>query len=436
MHSMDGPSREGAAQALPSVIHEEGVHFYLSRRTVIALMVALTAPWAVLALLLLGLGAVNLFGDAEVASSGVLGARVTKGKPGPWGNLQYTRVAIEPPEHFIVLPKQPQAPRWFFRGFKRQEMTNFLQALPLTEVQRLSLMQATTWTESQEGIWLAPPAELVLGLAPEVRARIYDLLALMPENQMQTKLRLFNPDFLDERIEASGLATESVELFRKLLYPRGPHLLFADEEVMLPQLPDDAERRRFLKMLNREDALLVRLLVTPETDVEKLVAYWGGGGRAKDLEPLLQSLRRVAGGTELGVAQLLPALARRRLYTYAEPTTRRGPAPRDDLWAALNFFNRTPDARFFDLELASQTIRKEYYEIAADSRLGDMVALFTADDLLVTAAVYIADDIIFTRSGPRPASPWLLTTISQWANQWALFSPQETPPSVRTYRRK
>jgi hypothetical protein len=413
------------------------MQLYLSRRMAIALAAVLAAPWAGLALLLLGFAMLNLFGDAEVASSGTLGARVTRGKPGPWGDLRYTRIAIEPPEHFVVLPKQPQAPRWFFRGFKREQLTNYLRTLPLTEEQRLSLTQATTrWTETHEGIWLAPPAELVLGLTPEVRARLYDLLAQISEKQMQSKLRLFDPNFLDERIEASGLAVESVELFRKLLYPRGQHLLFADEDVMLPNLSDDAERRRFLKMLDRENALLVKLLITPETDVDKLVAYWGVGGRAKDLEPLLQSLRRVAGGTELGIAQLLPAFARRRLYTYAEPTAKQGAAARSDLWAALNFFSRTPDDRFSDIELAVKTIRKEYYEIAADNRLGDLVALFTADDMMVTAAVYIADNVVFARSGPRPTSPWLLTTISQWTDQWTLFFPQETPPSVRTYRHK
>ncbi|MCX7826513.1 MAG: hypothetical protein N2689_13280, partial [Verrucomicrobiae bacterium] len=171
-------------------------------------------------------------------------------------------------------------------------------------------------------------------------------------------------------------------------------------------------------------------------DVEKLVAYWGVGGRAKDLGPLLQSLRRVAGGTELGIAQLLPTFARRRLYTYAEPTATQKPAARSDLWAALNFFNRTPDDRFFDVKVASNAIRKEYYEIAADSRLGDVVALFTPDDIMVTTAVYIADDIVFARSSPRRTSPWLLMTISQWADQWALSLPKETPPNVRIYRHK
>ncbi|MFA6561583.1 MAG: hypothetical protein WCV00_06710 [Verrucomicrobiia bacterium] len=432
---MSKPSQTGTAQ-VPSAVQNDGMRLYLSRRMAIALVVALTAPWGGMVLLFLGLGVLNLFDDAGVAGSNILGARVMRGKPGPWGHLQYTRIAIEPPERFIVLSKQPQAPRWFFKGVKREQLTSVLQTLPFTDIQRVSFTQSATWTETNEGVWLAPPAELVLALTPDVRAQLYGLLMLVSENQMQAKLHTFNSDFLDERIGASGLATESVELFRKLLYRRGQQLLFADEDVVLPRLPNDAERLRFLKMLDRENALLVKLLITPETDVDKLVSYWGVGGRAKDLEPLLRSLRRVSGGTELGIAQLLPSFARRRLYTYAQPKTKRESASMSDLWAVLNFFNWTPDSRYSDIMLAGETIRKEYYEIAGDGRLGDMVALFTADNKMVSAAVYIADDIIFTRSSPRPTSPWLLTTISYWANQWAPFFPQETPPSVRTCRRK
>ncbi|MCX7826511.1 MAG: hypothetical protein N2689_13270, partial [Verrucomicrobiae bacterium] len=382
-------------------------------------MLALIAPWAAAVALLLGFEVVEEIGSPHSARHPFARPQVTHGRSGPWGYLQYTRIAIEPPEYFVVLPSQPQMPRWFFKGFNRQQLTTFLQTLPLTEIQRVSLTQAATWIESKEGIWLAPPPELVLGLNQQARTRIYDVLALIPENQMQTKVFSFNPDYLDERLKASNLRPESVKLFRDLLYWQGRRLLFADADVVLPKLANDIERRRFLKMLARKNTLLVKLLITPETDVKELVEYWAVGGRSKDLEPLLHSLRRVHGGTELGIAQLLPAFARQRLYTYPDPSANPNLLRKNDLWAVLNFFRWTPDDRYADMTVAGEVVKKEYYEIAGNTRLGDMAALFSSDNLMVSSMVYIADDIVFGKAGPLPTEPWVLVTLSDWMRLWS-----------------
>lgn len=432
---MKEASQHETAPASGSVA-QQGVQLCLSRRAIAVLMLALVAPWAAVLALLAGFGIVEELGNPQPRKGSFARPQVTRGRSGPWGELQYTRIAIEPPEYFVVLPQQPQMPRWFFKGVNRQQLAAFLQTLPLTEIQQVSLTQATTWTETKEGIWLAPPPELVLGLSQQARARIYDLLALIPENQMMTKVFSFNPDYLDERLKASDLRRESLELFRGLLYWQGRRLLFADADVVLPRLPDDTERRRFLKMLARKNTMLAKLLITPETNVEELVEYWAVGGRAKDLGPLLESLRRVRGGTELGIAQLLPSFARRRLYTYPDPEGGPKLLRKNDLWALLNFFQWTPDDRYADMTVASEEVKKEYYEIAGNSRLGDMVALVAADNRMISSTIYIADDIVFGRPGPLPTEPWLLVTINDWMSLWTSFFSPDRPLSVRIYRRK
>ena len=95
---------------------------------------------------------------------------------------------------------------------------------------------------------------------------------------------------IDWRLQESGLAPESIALLKRLLYAQGENLLlFADFEPALRSLPSDAERRRFMKAISRKRAVLARLRLDPDADVEKISQYWGVGGRRKDVFPFLNA---------------------------------------------------------------------------------------------------------------------------------------------------
>lgn len=74
--------------------------------------------------------------------------------------------------------------------------------------------------------------------------------------------------------------------------PAGNGALFLRRDRRDGLLPSEVERVHLLKTLSRQSTLLMKLLVGPETDVGALERYWGKVGRAKDLRPLLESLKR------------------------------------------------------------------------------------------------------------------------------------------------
>jgi hypothetical protein len=204
----------------------------------------------------------------------------------------------------------------------------------------------------------------------------------------------------------------------------------------LPRLPDEGERVRFVKTLARRNTLLAKVRINEQTDVEKLVAYWGFDGRAKDLRPLIESLRRVPGGATLDVAHLLPPFARRRMYTYPVPTNDPRAGRRDGLWTALNFFNETPDDRFADPQVAINAISANYYPISGGAQLGDLMVLLTRTDQLIHCATYVADDVVFTKNGPAYLQPWMFQRLGDMVEYHSAFYPPNEPLRVRIFRAK
>jgi hypothetical protein len=63
---------------------------------------------------------------------------------------------------------------------------------------------------------------------------------------------------------------------------------------------------------------------------------------------------------------------------------------------------------------------------------GDLVFLINKKDEVIHSAVYIADDLVFTKNGINFAQPWILMRIP---NLRAVFSYQDEPRIVN-YRRK
>lgn len=408
----------------------------------------LIAPWGVVLLVILGkplIGAKAPWADslASSISSGSASeddanslARVTIGKPGRWGQLEYTRVAIELPEEFVFVPPRDSKPvRWFFKGFNKDQMLEFFKLSGLESSQFEALAQAKV-DLALNGCWITPPEEVILKLSPEARAKVYSHLVTFPENLPHVDPFCYREQLLGERLERSSLEDSSIDLFKRLLYRRGSLLLFADMETALRQLKDEAEQRRFVKTITRKTTLMAQLLVTPESDVDELVNYWSVGGRSKDLRPLLDSLSRVEGGCTLGVIHLLPRFMRQRIFTYPYTSEESEGVKHDCFWTAFNAFNDEPDDRFANLEYAGKVLQQQYYSILKPSQLGDMVFLATETGSAVHAATYIADDIVFTKNGATYTQPWILMRIDDMLAMYSIPYPAEHPLKVLYYRRK
>lgn len=412
--------------------------FTISRRAVAVLALIALAPW-LFAAAWLGLPkwkaskAKQTPANPEISDSP--NARAFRGRPGPWGELEYLRIAIEPPDEFIAAEAGGERPTWFFDSYTHDRLLALFSRCPLTPAQREALTSPTAILGAEGGLVIQPDPEVVLSLTPKAREMIYLALAASPRNVTQQNAFVFRPELLEERLEGSGLTSESIVLLKNLLYRHGNLRLFADLQLVLPRLPDDQERVRFIKTVARRNTLVANLRITPDTDIEKLVNYWGGSWRSKDIRPLLESLQRIPGGTTIDVAHLLPSFARRRLYTYPTPEIAAAGA-NGQHWTSLNFFSDTPNDRFNDDTFVTQTIQRHYYLIAGGFRLGDLVVLVAPDGSAIHTAVYVADGIVFTRNGIRATNPWQLMRIRDLVEFFAARTSPEHPLKVEYFRQR
>lgn len=329
------------------------------------------------------------------------------GSPGPWGEIEYIRVNLEIPEEFVDGEEQALGPtKWFFPGTTPEQLLAFFAASPLTEAQRAELRDVTQWAPAADGILLKPSSELILGLTPEARSAIYAQLARSARNDFHASPFVYRTGGFEDWFGQSGLSDATIELVKRVVYQRGAALCVSDLPELSAHVPDRAERRRLIKTLSRSAALLMKLRVQPESDTDALTKYWSQGWHVKDIGPMLQSLTRVTNGMTIDVIHLLPPFARRRVNSYPTPLAP-GQRPPDCYWTAFNFFNDTPDDRYFDDTIWRQELQQDY-QLTEHPTLGDLVFLTRPDGVPIHCAVFIADDVVFTKNGANLRQPWKL----------------------------
>jgi hypothetical protein len=416
------------------------LHVHFSPRMFIVSAVLIAVPWAVVVGLAVEMklhrgarrGAST--GEESVETS----PRASLGKPGAWGQLEYVRFNLEVPDEFVFVPSQDHPPiRWFFKGYTRDRAAEFLSSAGLTPAQLDVLLKKATWEAGPEGAAVTPGDELILGLSPAARAKIYSLLVEFPENNRQIDPIYFRPELLDERLANTGLSSPSLELLNSLLYKSDSSLLlFADFEPALRRLQDGDERQRFMKTVSRKPTLLARLKIDAESDTEALANYWGVGGRKKDLEPLLKALKSVDGGCRISIMALMPRFVREHLYNHPFTAPENATTKQDCFWSAMNFFNDQPDDRFNDMTYVGQVIDRDYYKILEPSQLGDVIFVATQKGTVVHAAAYLADDIVFTKNGAAYTQPWILMHLQDMVDSYSVHYPTSGPMQVLYYRKK
>ncbi|MFO1522715.1 MAG: hypothetical protein U1G05_11880 [Kiritimatiellia bacterium] len=155
------------------------------------------------------------------------------------------------------------------------------------------------------------------------------------------------------------------------------------------------------------------------------------GRQIQGPRPLLESLQKVPGGGTISLLYLLPPFARERLYTFPLPGSP-ADAREDCHWSALNFFSDVPDDRLKDLAYASNYIQENFYRIGKPSMPGDLVFLQDAEGGVIHSAVFLADDLVFTKNGINIGQPWIIMRMSKLLAVYT-FS---TEPTVVYYRRR
>jgi hypothetical protein len=416
------------------------VYIHLTHKTLGILAVLLIVPCLIVSAALVYSRIVKTTDKQfDIHSDETNTTHVSEGNPGPWGRLLYLHMMIDIPDEFVMLPPPDLPPlRWFFKDYSKDRVIELLKSADVSQAQIDKLLPDSAWESKAEGTWLTPGDELILGLSPEGRSKIYSILVAFTENNDFLDPVWFRPETLDKQLAESGLAPQSIKILKRLLYRnRSSLLLFTDKDTALRQLPNDNEKRLFIKTISRKSTLMARLKIDADTNVDALAGYWDVGGRHKDILPLMRSLQRVEGGLNMSLIYLLPKFIREHLYTYPFPSTDSQAPKQDCFWSAFNALNSQPDDLFSsDMEYARQALIKDYYNISQPSQLGDLILLSESDNQVIHAAVYIADDVVFTKNGRHFTQPWILMHMKDMMETYAARSPAGKQLKTLCFRRK
>ena len=357
-----------------------------------------------------------------------------KSDPGPWGDLEYVPIVLETPDEFLSVTRQANYQSlWTFQHFSPAQLHSLFRGAGLAPEEEAWLQDEHHWQASTNGVVVSPPPELVQSLNRSAREKIYNTLAQCGGNALHEMPMTHRLAGFDDWFKHSGLSPNTIAMTKSLLYQRGNAWCLSDWPVLLRQIESPAEQHRLLKTVSRQSTLLGRIRVHRDTDVEKLVSYWGRGGRSKDIRALLESLTRVEDGATLDIVHLLPRFARARLYTYPFPANSPSTRTPNCFWTSMNFFsNQNPTDRFHDPETMLKVLEKDYFPVEESYLLGDVLLLSKPDGSLVHAAVFIADDVVLTKNGAHHTQPWMLAQMDDLAASY----PSVTPLKMRAFRRK
>ncbi len=353
-------------------------------------------------------------------------------KVGPWGSLELVEVVIAPPTQFMPESMVDEFMFvWNLDSETEDQLLVVLEGAGVSATMCESLM-VNAQRDANGGLQLRPSHQWVRDLPDETRVLLYTAFAShYPRSPQANSLRYCGAS-VDEWLGDANLQASSVEAVRPYVFRRGAFLLFADLPLAMAGIGDREERVRLAKALSREVTMLVKIQIHPNSDIDELETYWGVGRRNKDLRPILESLTRFRDGQLIDIVHMLPPFARRLLYTYPQPPKSPEDSARDCHWTSLNFFNEIPDDRYLELAHVVRAVEQEYYLLHENPRFGDLVLFSDYGGEVFHTAIYIAEDIVFTKNGPTITRPWMFMNLLTMRD----FYPRQLPTQVRFFRRR
>ena len=363
------------------------------------------------------------------------GTGTVKLKPGPWGDLQTFPITISPPLEVLKVRGNEGPLKWFFRGYSRDNLAKLLGSLEMTASQREQLLDPGSLKVTSKGIEITPSSEVIFSLSPGGLRGLYGALGEFDENDF------FRDAFLSEDLDAlegKDISKQSVSLIKKVSCPSGRHLICYCTPFVLSKISDYGERVSVAKALTRQKSMLLRLKITPHSNINALTVYWGRAFLVSSVRTLLESIQKTPEGGEIGVITLLPPMPKSLLYTYALPqSTSNGETERrGGYWTSFNFFRDPPDPHFSEIGFISEKLKTEYYPIQSDPLYGDVICFAKPGGTIVHSAVYIADNIAYTKNGDAPWHPWMYSTLEDLTDIYSAGLPPGQTLTLQYFRNK
>ena len=335
--------------------------------------------------------------------------------PGPWGQMKCAYVYLEAPASLIEeFPLPSPIPRWTFPASSLYSLPAFFTKAGLSESLIATLLNPKHLIKEGSFVHLLPPLAELEGMTPKTRTVIYSELAKYPENEYQADPVLVIGTTVEEWYQGSKLRPEIISKIKQLSYARGDAIAFSDIPVLLNYAQSDSEARSIFKACTRTRTLMIRLKLDRHSNAEEIIKYWsfGTGLRRKDLEPMVRSIIELDGVDDLGLVHILPALARKLLYTYPGLDMAKHGVMPDCHWTSLNFFNYEPHEYLLDARLATSQVLEQFTPVEPPYQFADV--LFFLDNTTGDAfhsCVHLADNIVFTKNGRNILSPWVIMRL-------------------------
>jgi len=346
---------------------------------------------------------------------------------GPWGELLTQNIKLERPAEYIMDEvKNPGPETWTFNGMNAAQVKTLLAANGLTKEQVEAQLTPSHVTTAGTNTVFTPGEDFLLSLKPETRQKLYGALYGMGVGMYFDYPFIFPKDSVETVFTDDRLNPDDVALLKQLVYPATNSVRLTDYDFLLRKIPTPERRSMMAKVLSLQPAVLARLCVRPDSDIDKIAAYWGGmdNVRFTDTRPMLEALRGLPHGGTVSLMYFLPPFARARLYTYPLP-----PQPGDPVmdchWTTFNFSSLQPDNRFNDPKYTVEYIQKNFYRIDVPSIYGDIVLYVNDKNEIKHSAVFLADDLAFTKYGNNFRQPWMIVRMADmqtmYPNLWPVF---------------
>lgn len=335
-------------------------------------------------------------------------AEVFESRPGPWGQLEFYETVLEPPETSLWEDLYREELIWNFRERTIDEIRQLLEQFGADEQWVEAMASRASWRIADNGVQVIPPHDLAVSLPKEPREKLYR--HIWHNGLRRDAIGIEAGSFLG--IDRGPFAEKYAEFIDERSLTIDGKRFFPDSPLLIRQLSTQDEKRMMARSLSRTRALMVRLKIDENSDLEEIADYWSIGGSRKDVRPILEGVREAENVDSIDILQLLPPTPRKYLNTYPQFLEMVHYKMPDCYWAAFNFFNHDPRNRMLDTMRPVEFHIDHGYSLVKEGeplQFGDLIGLFENEgESIKHAWVHIADDIVFTKNGTSQVSPWML----------------------------
>jgi len=344
---------------------------------------------------------------------------------GAWGELETQDILLERPFECIAAEDvNPPPELWNFKGLTPASVRKMLIDAGLTAAEVDAQMSPAHLTITATNLAVLPDESFLLSLSAEKRRKIYDTFYGLGLGAPFDYPMIFSPGtskaiYADPRLNPADLA-----LLKKLAYPEANEVRLTDYNLLIRQIPTVERRMTMAKVLTLTPAVLPRLYIHPNSDIDKIATYWAriDNVHFNDVRQIMEALKKLPAGGAVSLTYLLPPFARSRLYTFPMPKQPGDPIM-DCHWSTFNFDKLQLDNGFNNPNYTSEYLIKNLYQIDSPGIFGDVLFFTDGQGIFQHSAVYIADDLYFNKYGYDSRAPWIITHFADIQAMYPKFKP-------------